>query len=173
MVNTRANWLRFGAFLSPTSPSLHIHRPLSSRPTRHAPRRHQRGQAVADPPADSCMQPTAELVKTERDPISTSTPSISVCHRKQTIRADKINPFLPTRRRPTVDHSLWPEALNASGSRRACRMAISRNASSLLALPDFPEFAPTVRHGVPGTPPGTPPGTRLTHMHAMTWLAFV
>ena len=32
----------------------------------------------------------------------------------------------------------WPEALNASGSRRACPMAIRRNARSLL---DFPEFA--------------------------------
>jgi hypothetical protein len=30
-----------------------------------------------------------------------------------------------------------PETLNASGSRRACRMAISRNARS---LPDFTEF---------------------------------
>ena len=34
---------------------------------------------------------------------------------------------------------------------RACRMAISRNARSLLALPDFPEFAQAVRYGVPGT----------------------
>jgi len=42
-----------------------------------------------------------------------------------------------------------PETLNASGSRRACRMAISRNACS---LPDFPEFAQAVRYGVPGTP---------------------
>ena len=32
----------------------------------------------------------------------------------------------------------WPEALNASRSKRACRMAIRRNARS---LPDFPEFA--------------------------------
>jgi hypothetical protein len=40
------------------------------------------------------------------------------------------------------------ETLNASGSRRACRMAIGRNACS---LPDFPEFAQAVRHGVPGT----------------------
>jgi hypothetical protein len=45
-----------------------------------------------------------------------------------------------------------PEALNASGSKRACRMAIRRNACSLLALPDFPEFAQAVRYGVPGTP---------------------
>src|SRR5271157_4411245 len=30
-------------------------------------------------------------------------------------------------------------------------MAISRNAGSLLALPDFPEFAQAVKYGVPGT----------------------
>src|SRR5271166_5432783 len=47
---------------------------------------------------------------------------------------------------------LWQEALNASNSRRACPMHIGRNACSLLALPDFPEFAPEVRYGVPGTP---------------------
>jgi len=46
----------------------------------------------------------------------------------------------------------WPEALNASRSRRACRMAIRRNACSLLALPDFPEFAQAVGYGVPGNP---------------------
>ena len=46
----------------------------------------------------------------------------------------------------------WPESLNASRSRRACRMAIRRNACSLLALPDFPEFAQAVGYGVPGTP---------------------
>src|SRR5271157_2240264 len=34
----------------------------------------------------------------------------------------------------------------------ACRMAISRNAYSLNALPDFPEFAQKVRYGVPGIP---------------------
>jgi hypothetical protein len=45
----------------------------------------------------------------------------------------------------------WPEALKASRSRRACRMAIRRNARSLLALPDFPEFAQAVRYGDPGT----------------------
>ncbi len=45
----------------------------------------------------------------------------------------------------------WPETLNASRSKRACRMAIRRNACSPLALPDFPEFAQAVRCGVPGT----------------------
>ena len=46
----------------------------------------------------------------------------------------------------------WPEALHASGSRRACLMHISRNACSPVALPDFPEFTQAVRYGVPGTP---------------------
>src|SRR5271157_5503935 len=64
----------------------------------------------------------------------------------------QINPFLPTRRLPTVDHSLC-----AGGAQRQClqacrRMAISRKARSLLALPDFSEFARAVRYGVPGTP---------------------
>ena len=36
-------------------------------------------------------------------------------------------------------------------ARRACRMAISRDARSLL---DFPEFAQAVRYGVPGTHAG-------------------
>src|SRR5208283_3052767 len=120
--------------------------------TRHAPRRHQRGQAVADPPADSCMQPTAELVKTERDPISTSTPSIFSMSPNRAILAEKsIRCSLLATVGPLTILS-WPEALNASRSKRACRMAIRRNACSLLALPDFPEFAQAVGHGVHGTP---------------------
>ena len=31
----------------------------------------------------------------------------------------------------------------------ACRMAINRNARSLVALPDFPELTQAVRYGVP------------------------
>src|SRR5271157_5661562 len=42
MTNTRANWLRFGAFLSPRAPPLTSlttgHYPLAPRPTPHAPR---------------------------------------------------------------------------------------------------------------------------------------
>src|SRR5208337_1338111 len=41
-----------------------------------------------------------------------------------------------------------PEALNATGSRPACRLAISRHAYSLIALRDSPEFAQAVGHGV-------------------------
>ncbi len=102
-------------------------------------------------PAGYCMQPTAELGKTERDPISTSTPSISVCHRNRRFLQTKSIRFSPLAAAQPLTILSWPEALNASGSRRACRMAISRNASSLLALPDVPEFAPAVRYGVPGT----------------------
>ncbi len=44
----------------------------------------------------------------------------------------KINPFLPARRRPTVDHSLVAGgAQRQGGSRRAGRMPISRSACSL------------------------------------------
>ena len=60
----------------------------------------------------------------------------------------EINPLFPARRRRTLDILSWPEALNASRSRCACRMAIQRNACSLLALPDFPEFAQAVSNGV-------------------------
>src|SRR5271157_4837046 len=112
--------------------------PLFSHPTPHvAVRRDRRGQAVRKPsPAGYCLLPNAEFPKTERDPISTSRPSISLC----------------------VAHPLtvlsWPEAPHASGSRRACLMHISRNTCSPVALPDFPEFAQAVRYGVPGTQRG-------------------
>src|SRR5271157_6007591 len=63
----------------------------------------------------------------------------------------EINPFLPAclRRSLTIRSGL--EALKASGSRRACQRAISHNDYSLIALPDFPEFAQAVRYSVPGT----------------------
>ena len=67
---------------------------------------------------------------------------------KQAIPAEKINPFLPTRCRPTVDHSLAAEDAQRQWLQAACRIAISRNACS---LPDFPEFAQAVKYGVPRT----------------------
>ena len=80
MTNTRANWLRFGAFLAASSlPSASVgtdHRPLFPRPAPHATRaslrRDQRGRVVRGPsPASYCLAPTVELPKTQRDPIST------------------------------------------------------------------------------------------------------
>ena len=102
----------------------------------------------ADPPADYCMQPIA---KAERGPIATSGPSLLVCHRTRRFLQTKSIRFSPLAAAQPLTILSGPETLNASGSGRACRMARSRNASSLLALPDFPEFAPAVRQGVPGT----------------------
>ena len=57
----RANWLRFGAFLSPLAPSLWIHWPLFFRPRRNPP--HQQGQVVRRRfPASYCLTPTAEFI---------------------------------------------------------------------------------------------------------------
>ena len=61
----------------------------------------------------------------------------------------EIDRFLLLRRRLSIDRSLVAKVLNASGFRRACSMAISRNGRSIL---DFPEYAQAVRYGVHGTP---------------------
>src|SRR5271157_1633583 len=66
----------------------------------------------------------------------------------QAIPAEKSIRFSPLAAAQPLNILSRPETLNASGSRRACRMAIRRNACSLLALPDFPEFAQAVRYGV-------------------------
>ena len=66
------------------------------RPTPHAPRQNQRGQAVRRPlPAGYCLLPTARLPKFERGPISPTSRPLSVCHRTDD-SFGKINPFLST-----------------------------------------------------------------------------
>ncbi len=113
--NTRANWLRFGAFLSPPVPSLRIHWPLTTvywplftchwpQFSRHAPLA-TRHYLPRPSPAGYYQPPTAELSKSERGPISTSGPSISLCAEPGDSCA-QINPVLPTRRRSPVDRSL-------------------------------------------------------------------
>ena len=107
--------------------------PPASRPTPN-----QRGEVLCRlSSAGYCLPPTAQLPITERGPISTSEPSISLCTEPGD-SCGQIHPFLPTRRRSPVDRSLVAKALNPSLFRHACRMAISHNACSLL---DFPEFA--------------------------------
>ena len=173
--NARAIWLCFSAFLSPPAPCLRLHGALTTghyspapRPTPHAPRPtpHAPRSTLHAPPSAgtsgvrSCADPPhwllpdtdRQLSKTERGPISTNDPSILSISPNQAIPAEKsIRCSLLAAIGPLTILS-WPEALNASRSRRACRMAIRRNACSLLALPDFPEFAQAVRYGVPGTP---------------------
>ena len=102
-------------------------------------------------PAGYCLTPTGELAKTERGPISTSGPSLSMSPNQATPAEKSIRFSLLAAAQP-LNILSRPEALNASASRRACRVAISRNASS---LPDFPEFARAVGYGVPETLPGT------------------
>ena len=125
--------------------------PHAPRSTPHASRLTpaQRGQLVRRPsPAGYCLPPTADLSKSEQGPISTSGPLLQYVTKPGDCYGE-IDPFLPLRRGSPVDRSLVAKALNASGFRRACSMAISRNARSLL---DFPEFAQAVRYGVPETP---------------------
>ena len=105
---------------------------LKHHATRATYRRDQRGQAVRSPPAGYCMQPTAELVMTEREPISMSGASIFSMSPNQAIPTDKLIRFFPLAAAQPSTILSWPEALNASGFRRACRMGISRNACSLL-----------------------------------------
>src|SRR5271157_399405 len=94
---------------------------------------------------------TTELTKTERDPISTSGPSIFSMSPNRETAADKSIRFFPLAAAQPLATPSWPEALNARGSRPGCQMAISHNDYSLIALPDFPEIAQAVRHSVPGT----------------------
>ena len=126
--------------------------PLSFRFTPHAPRRPPLGPAGSGRaqtlPRWRLPATDRPIAKNRTGPISTSGSSISVCHRTRRFCGQN-NLFFSTRRRSPVDRSLVAKALNVSGFRRACPMAISRNACSLL---DFPEFAQAVRYGVPGTP---------------------
>ena len=118
-----------------------------------APRRNQRGQVVRRRSSTGYrLTPTADLSKTERGPISTNGHSIFSISPNQAIPAEKSIRYSLLAAVGPLTILSWPEAINASRSKRACRMAISRNACSLLALPDFPEFAQAVRCGVPRTP---------------------
>ena len=137
--------------------------PLSFRFTPHAPRRPPLGPAGSGRaqtlPRWRLPATDRPIAKNRTGPISTSGSSISVCHRTRRFCGQN-NLFFSTRRRSPVDRSLVAKALNVSGFRRACPMAISRNACSLL---DFPEFAQAVRYGVPGTPSMYYPGKKVSH----------
>src|SRR5271166_2118244 len=103
------------------------------------------GRAQTLPPA-YCMQPTAELTKVEQDPISTSGASIFSMSPNQAIPTEKLIRFFPTRRRPTVDHSLvaggaqgqWLQACLPDGLKPQCLLSllfpISRNSPQQLGM---------------------------------------
>jgi len=152
MINTTSKLASFWRFsvTAGSLPSDSLATLLSPHAPRSPPHAPPAGSGRARTlPAGYCHPPTAELRKTERGPISRSSPSIFTMSPSQAIAAEKSIRFSPLAvARPSTIRSR-PETLNASGSRRACRMAISRNAC---ALPDFPAVAQAVRYGVTGTP---------------------
>ncbi len=156
----------FWRFLSPRSPPLRIHWPLATILPPHAPRLTPHARPAGSGrartlPAGYCHPPTAELTKTERDPISTSGPSIFSMSPKfsmlpnQAISSDKSIRFSPlAAARPWITPS-WPETVNTSGYRRACRMAISRNAPPCPAA-TRPNQEPSRRWPSPSAMTGEP-----------------
>ena len=152
--NTRAIWLCLGAFLAPPASCLQFHWLLAT--DYHSPIPRPSPQAGTSG-VGSCADPSPPATAIHRQtdwqrpngPDLDDRPLSSVCHR--TRRFLRKNQFVssPLAAAQPLTILSWPETLNASGSRRACRMAISRN---VCALPDFPEFAQAVRCGVPGTP---------------------
>jgi len=154
-INTRAIWLCFGAFLSPPAPCLRLHGALTtghySPATRHylpAIRRYQRVQVMRKPPRWRLHDTNRRFATDrtgpdldDRPPLFNMSPNRAIPTEKS-IRCSFLAAVGP------LTILSWPEALNASRSKRGCRMAIRRNACPLLALPDFPEFAQAVRYGV-------------------------
>jgi len=157
MINTTSNWLRFGAFyhrgLLRFAFTGHwllttILPPLASRPTPHASRPTTPGPAGSGRaqtlPRWLLPDTNRRFVKDRTGPALDERPLHIQYVTEKAIPAEKsIRSSLLAAVGPLTILS-WPEALNASRSKRACRMAIRRNACSLLALPDFPEFAQAV-----------------------------
>jgi hypothetical protein len=149
MTNTTSNWLRFGAFLSPLAPSFRIHWPQFSRhsplATRHSPlaTRHSplatRHSPLAttsyDPPPLATLPPTAEL---QRPNGTRSRRALPLCYyvTEPGDSCGQIKQFFlfPLAADQPLTILSWQEALNATSSRRACRMAIRRNVCPFLDL---------------------------------------
>ena len=111
-------------------------------------------------PLAYCMQPTAELTKVEQDPISMSGASIFSMSPNQAIPTEKLIRFFPTRRRPTVDHSLVAGAARRQWL-QACLPDGHKAAIHVLSLP-LASSRNTRRPGVPTArrpwPNGVPKG---------------
>ena len=162
MINTTGKLGSFCAFLSPLAPlrsdslatilSLHASRSMPHPPAPAGSGRARTFSRWRLPATDHLID------KDRTGPDLDERPLYLSMSPKQAIPAENLIRFSPLAAAQQFNILSRPETLNASGSRRACRMAISRNARS---LPDFPEFAQAVRYGVPGTPsryrvPGTP-----------------
>ncbi len=116
MTNTRANWLRFGAFLSPPARFLML--------SLHAPpRRDQRDQVRAQtlphwlPPDTDRRPPNCQK---PNDPDLDERLFYFSMSRNQAIFKDKIICSSPLAAAQPLIILSWPEALDASSSRHAC-----------------------------------------------------
>ena len=109
--NTRAIWLCFGAFLSPPYSPFRFHWPQTtdywSLFSCHWPLFSRHSPLPSKTLPRWLLPDTNRRIAEDRmGPISTSGPSILLCAEPGD-SCGKSNPFLPpTRRRPTVDHSL-------------------------------------------------------------------
>ena len=123
--------------LPPHAPRL----PHAPRPTLHG--RPAGVKSCADPPplATACHRPLN--CQKPNGPDLDEHPLYSSMSPNQTIFTDKIICSSPLAAAHPLTVLSWPEALHASGSRRACLMHISRNACSLVALPRFPGIRPS------------------------------
>ena len=119
MINTTGKLASFCTFLSPLAPSLRIHWPQFSRHSPLATRHY----LLRPSPTGYCLTPTVDLSKTEQGPISTNGPSILSMSPNKAIPAEKSNRSSLLAAVGPLAILSWPEALNASRSRRACRMA--------------------------------------------------
>ncbi len=111
-------------------------------------------------PAGHCLLPTTELAKTERDPSSTSGPSISVCAKPGDF-CGQINLFLPAGRRPTVSHPLvaggaqrkWLQTCMPDGLKARCLSSPYSGAKRILERHQLTGES----GGRPSQPQGPPP----------------
>ena len=130
MINTTGKLASFCAFLSPLAPSLRIRWSdslatiLPPLATRHYPLRPS--------PAGYCLTPTAVCQRPNGVRSRRTAPSIFSMSPNQAIPAEKSIRFFPLAAAQPLNILSRPEMLNATGSRRPCRMAISRNACSLV-----------------------------------------
>ena len=134
LLGTRETWVVPTVFLATVLPS-------------HAPRQTSGIRSSQTLPRWLPPATDSQIGKNRPGPDLDERPLHSVCHRTDT-SIGQIRLFPSVVAVHLLTAPWWPEALNASGFRRACPMAISHNARSLI---DFPEFAQAVRCGVPGT----------------------
>jgi hypothetical protein len=147
MINTTSNWLRFGAFLSLSGPSLRIHWllttvhvPLAAILSLHALR--PTSSSAGTSGVRSCAN-SPPLATTCHRPLNSQRPNRARSQRaalyfsmspNQAISAENSISSPPTRAAQPLTILSRPKAVDASGFRRDCRSVLGRNACPLSLL---------------------------------------